>query len=82
MKGDDIRPCGSSVSISFLSFPVSWLRGRSMDGDAGLSAYMGDHVELPPVLARKLAPTSSHSISHGLAGGFARPRLITKPGAG
>ncbi|XP_050693714.1 protein unc-80 homolog isoform X3 [Eriocheir sinensis] len=60
---------------------VGWLRGRSMDDDGGLSAYMGDHVELPPVLARKLAPTP-HSISHGLVGGFARPRLITKPGAG
>lgn len=61
---------------------MSWLRGRSMDADGGMDAYMSDHVELPPVLERKLAPTSSHSISRGLVGGFARPRLITKPGAG
>lgn len=61
---------------------MSWLRGRSVDGEGGMGAYTGDHVELPPVLARKLAPASSHGIFPGLTGGFARPRLITKPGAG
>lgn len=81
MGGTSLIPVNprSSAFPDYNIFSVSWLRGRSTDGEGGLSAYMGDHVELPPVLARKLAP---HSISHGLAGGFSRPRLITKPGAG
>ncbi|XP_066978451.1 protein unc-80 homolog isoform X1 [Macrobrachium rosenbergii] len=59
---------------------VSWLRGRSNDGDSFIGP--GDPVELPPAVARRLSHTASHSISHGLVHGFARPRLVTKPGAG
>ncbi|XP_063871430.1 protein unc-80 homolog isoform X10 [Scylla paramamosain] len=60
---------------------VSWLRGRSVDGEGKMGSCTSEHVELPPVLARKLGPTP-HTISHGLASGLARPRLVTKPGAG
>ncbi|XP_069159541.1 protein unc-80 homolog isoform X1 [Procambarus clarkii] len=63
---------------------VSWLRGRSMEGEGlGIHPFLGEPVELPPALARRLSHTASHSISHGLmGGGVTRPRLITKPGAG
>ncbi|KAK7065542.1 hypothetical protein SK128_001024 [Halocaridina rubra] len=61
---------------------VSWLRGRSIDGDSFNGGFPGDPVELPPALARRLSHTASHSIAHGLTHGFARPRLVTKPGAG
>lgn len=54
-----------------------------MEGDGGISPYLGgESVELPPAVARRLSHTASHSVSHGLMGGFTRPKLITKPGAG
>nr|XP_027221615.1 protein unc-80 homolog [Penaeus vannamei] len=58
---------------------VNWLRGRSMEGE---STFAGDPFELPPALSRRLSHGMSHSISHGLSHGLARPRLVTKPGAG
>lgn len=48
----------------------------------GESTFAGDPFELPPALSRRLSHGMSHSISHGLSHGLARPRLVTKPGAG
>lgn len=61
---------------------MSWLRGRSMEGEDGLSQHLGDSVELPPALARRLSHSAAHNTSHGVASGITRPRLVTKPGAG
>ncbi|KAK4295652.1 hypothetical protein Pmani_031795 [Petrolisthes manimaculis] len=63
---------------------VNWLRGRSIDGEGLLGSVHSDSVDLPPQLARRLSQTAfqSHGIAYGLAGGFSRPRLVTKPGAG
>ncbi|XP_042889771.1 protein unc-80 homolog isoform X4 [Penaeus japonicus] len=58
---------------------VNWLRGRSMEGE---NPFASDPFELPPALSRRLSHGMTHSISHGLSHGLARPRLVTKPGAG